>query len=739
MTMSAKTHIQRLMGIACVCSLAAVAGATQVLYVDAAGGGDGSSWENACPYLQDALALAAGAARPVEIRVAQGVYKPDQGAGRTPGDVLATFQLLNGVTLKGGYAGAAGPDPNACDPQRYQTILSGDLRGDDGSHKTRDNSLHLVTGSGTDGTAVMDGFTVTGGTNPGVIPPGESIPIGGTGMLIDAGSPAVRNCCFTDNSVRVISYGAVQARNGSSPVLTNCTFVNNEEGGMCTLDNSNSVLTNCRFEGNGLWSRASSPIITGCRFTVNPYEGMIASGGYPILTDCVFEGTGAGPVGRGIKATDSHLSLTNCIFTDFRGGAIFMTGNLDLLRCTFVRNGGTWYPLRCDGFLLARECTFTANMGPTVGALSVRDIELHDCEFTGNSGSAAGAIETRIGEIMIADGCLFSGNSGGSRARTIASSAEIFRLSNCTFVGNRGPAPTIWHWQDSQTQEVGVTQCIIRDDPNWLDQQPAGRPPIRVTWSNIRGRYPGEGNIDVDPCFVDPGYWANPNDPAQEVGPHDPCAVWVPGDYHLKSQGGHWDRATAAWVRDDVTSACIDAGNPVNPLGLESFPNGGVVNLGAYGGSAEASKSYWGEPVCETQIPGDINGDCKVDQTDMDILQAHWLQEAIEPANLPPTIAIISPVEGAEFTYPEPLVLRVAASDPDGRVLRVSYTIKYDVPGQWRWIMGMTTDPADDWAAPWSWLDVVEDTPCVISAEAMDNRGATTAAVPVTVTLHPMK
>jgi hypothetical protein len=44
-------------------------------------------------------------------------------------------------------------------------------------------------------------------------------------------------------------------------------------------------------------------------------------------------------------------------------------------------------------------------------------------------------------------------------------------------------------------------------------------------------------------------------------------------------------------VIDDVTSPCIDAGDPNTPIGDELFPNGGVVNMGAYGGTAEASKS----------------------------------------------------------------------------------------------------------------------------------------------------
>ena len=58
----------------------------------------------------------------------------------------------------------------------------------------------------------------------------------------------------------------------------------------------------------------------------------------------------------------------------------------------------------------------------------------------------------------------------------------------------------------------------------------------------------------------------------------------------------------------------------------EPFPNGGIVNMGAYGGTAEASKSYFGSPPCETIIAGDINGDCKVDVDDLMLLISHWLE-----------------------------------------------------------------------------------------------------------------
>ncbi len=78
---------------------------------------------------------------------------------------------------------------------------------------------------------------------------------------------------------------------------------------------------------------------------------------------------------------------------------------------------------------------------------------------------------------------------------------------------------------------------------------------------------------------------------------------------------------------DDVMSPCIDAGDPMSPIGYEPFPNGGIINMGAYGGTAEASKSYFGQPPCETIVAGDINGDCKVNFLDFRLLALHWLEE----------------------------------------------------------------------------------------------------------------
>lgn len=118
------------------------------------------------------------------------------------------------------------------------------------------------------------------------------------------------------------------------------------------------------------------------------------------------------------------------------------------------------------------------------------------------------------------------------------------------------------------------------------------RPSMTYTYITYRaGGGAGPGSIDADPLFAEAGWWADPNDPSVAIGPNDPRAVWIDGDYHLQSQAGRWDPRTQAWVRDDATSLCLDAGDPTSPVGDEPVPHGGIINMGAYGGTPHASKS----------------------------------------------------------------------------------------------------------------------------------------------------
>jgi parallel beta-helix repeat protein len=87
----------------------------------------------------------------------------------------------------------------------------------------------------------------------------------------------------------------------------------------------------------------------------------------------------------------------------------------------------------------------------------------------------------------------------------------------------------------------------------------------------------GAGNTSAedgceDPMFVNPTDATNP-------------------DFHLKSTAGHYDKDSDAYIEDDETSPCIDAGDPDDAFDNEPEPNGGRIDLGCYGNHEEASHS----------------------------------------------------------------------------------------------------------------------------------------------------
>lgn len=62
-------------------------------------------------------------------------------------------------------------------------------------------------------------------------------------------------------------------------------------------------------------------------------------------------------------------------------------------------------------------------------------------------------------------------------------------------------------------------------------------------------------------------------------------------DFHPRSQFGRYVQATGTFTNDLVTSPLIDMGARTSPFTNETAPNGGRINVGAYGNTGEASRS----------------------------------------------------------------------------------------------------------------------------------------------------
>jgi hypothetical protein len=493
----------------------AVAGASggTVLYVDddASPGGTGLSWINPYSNLQDALADAAGGGVN-EIRVAQGVYTPagsvssccsphgglgcddaacetavcgvlptccvvawDQVCATLAVDLCdplcadprtETFQLLNGVVVAGGYAGVNEPDPDARDIDMYETILSGDLAGDDGPgpfDNNAENSYTVVTGNGTDNTAVLDGVTVSGGNANGPVDEPQWTRGGGIWNL--TGSPAIRQCRIEGNYAATFG-GGVHNRVNSSPLFDDCTITGNVSGisggAMFNLSGSLTEMTGCTFElndasggGGGMYNQSGSDVtITGCLFDSN--SGLSAGaifnlGSSPTIGDCEFVGnTGLGGGGgaifnfQGSSPQVSGSSFTNNDAGEFNGGAMTSGTNShpEVTDCTFTGNTGF-----SGGAVRNYEnsngtftgCTFTANTTSSWGG-GISNVGsspmIIDCTFIGNTAYNGGAIHNYNNSSATIESCTISGNTASNVGGAIVNSNSSSAITDCTLHDN---------------------------------------------------------------------------------------------------------------------------------------------------------------------------------------------------------------------------------------------------------------------------------------------------------------
>ena len=331
---------------------------------------DGSSWQNAFTDLQQALSIAnPTGGNTVNIDVAKGTYTPTSTTDRT-----ISFQLKNNVRLLGGFAGFGATNPNARDIAANSTILSGNIGA---LNNKSDNSAIIVIGSGTDASAVIDGFTISNATQDGSL---------GAAMFNQSGSPTISNCTFSGNT-NTASGGGMYNYLNSSPNITNCLFNDNSAsagGGMINFQNSAPTLTNCSFSenissggGGAIYNgRDCSTMIMNCNFTDNKSEAggaIVIDGSTPTLIGCTFQNNSADIAGA--VYNEGASKFTNCIFVANSDSEVV---------CAFANFGGA---------PVLTNCTFTGNFGPANGELVIYSsnskLIATNCIVWGNTATAA--------------------------------------------------------------------------------------------------------------------------------------------------------------------------------------------------------------------------------------------------------------------------------------------------------------------------------------------------------------
>ncbi len=435
-------------GIALIASFlwaapATSAGTTLFVDDDAPAAGDGLAWDTAYRFLSDALAFASDPGNGItEIRVAQGTYKPDRDEVNPDGtgDREATFQLINDVAAMGGYAGVGADNPDERDIELYQTVLSGDLIGNDGDdfQNNDENAYHVTRTAEATQNATIDGFTIHGGNADG-----QGLDRQGGGIRIDGSHLLVRHCVLWRN----VGTGAIHLANQSGALIVECSFVENNGG-----------------NGAGIHLAANATVtIADCIFTAN-------------------DGTGGG-LYLDLNAT---ANVTCCRFESNKcvgGGIMNQHGDLEVLDSVFIENGvpaghgGAYHANGSAG--LDATATFT------------------NCRFLDNLGSHGGAVYVFSSRTRFIN-CLFARNHADRGGAVHDDSSDEFNLLNCTFVQNEASIEGGGIVLDILSS---IHNCVLWQ--NLPEQIHEAKASTTVEYSNVEGGWRGEGNIDDEPVFVD--------------------------------------------------------------------------------------------------------------------------------------------------------------------------------------------------------------------------------------------
>ena len=285
-------------------------------------------------------------------------------------------------------------------------------------------------------------------------------------------------------------------------------------------------------------------------------DGFTITGGIAMDTKLPDKlGCGGGIYNDGGSATVRNCTIF-CNAADSHGGGIYNSGpgSPTFVTCIVAEN-------------------WAQRTGGAIYSQGTGTVTMSQCVVTGNGAQYnGGAISSQSDAEFLISNCLLSGNmaaepvSGGGGA--LYSSLANVRLSNCTIVGNMAAMGTALVCEGAGSpgrSGVSLGNCIVWGEGEIISSREESA--LEVVYSDVRGGWPGQGNIDADPCFVDPGYWDNAG---TERDFWDD--TWIEGDYHLKA-----------------ASACIDAGSvealpDANGTDLDGQPrlSGVAPDMGAY-------------------------------------------------------------------------------------------------------------------------------------------------------------
>lgn len=472
---------------------------------------------------------------------------------------------------------------------------------------------------------VITGFTITGGYAKY-----------GAGVCCWGGcSPIIENCIIHGNTATNDGDGGGIYCNRASPIIRNCKIRENSAlgdgydygrgGGIACFQISNPKISKCiitynsALQGGGIYFHLSQPEIVDC--FINDNSAIAWGGGLHCSSDgqiygCAISNNSAHGGGGIFFTSGVQTHIYNCaIFANSvsgSGGGIYSSSaNPSIEKCLIIRNsssydgGGVYISNGSSSYHPSLiNCEISDNLSNRSGGgiySSINSTTTISCNISKNTSVDRGGGIFCSGPCTIRN-CIITGNlvtngDGGGIYCCI-----LPTIINCTINGNKSTVNGAGVFCAENSSPLIKNSIISNNSHNGVY---AYYSDLTILYNNVWGNvdsdysgwaYPGEGDISVDPCFVDPGHWEDPCNTPEDLTDD----VWVDGDYHLQ-----------------YDSLCINAGDPcfaADPCEVdmdgESRVRLGRVDIGA----DEAGSN-----------PADFDESGLVDLSDFDALSAAWL------------------------------------------------------------------------------------------------------------------
>jgi uncharacterized membrane protein len=349
-----------------------------------------------------------------------------------------------------------------------------------------------------------------------------------------------------------------------------------------------------------------------------------------------FSSEGHDSILEGLTITNAHIQTT------FEGGAgIYIDGASPTINKCIVTNNRAELVSGSEDLCLGGGIYVGADSNPLITNCIIRGNSVGDWGWGGGIYCDYFATGATLRNCIISKNTALG--NGGQGGGIYCDGSSDLTVVNCNIVNNSAAENGgginfyiyLYLYMHNPPIRTITNSIIWGNSPDQI--YPVDAKKIVGTYSDIQGGWSGTGNINAEPRFVD----ANNN------------------DYHLKSAGWRWDKISNQWTWDDVTSRCIDAGNPGYPLCDEPmtlpvdprnrFGVNKRIDMGYYGGTVEASMPPYNWALLADmdnsgkvdfvdysllaelygnsadKLNGDLNRDGKVDMEDLKLLAADWL------------------------------------------------------------------------------------------------------------------